>query len=156
MNPRIERATRGYRLHAEVRLPRPPGEVFPFFAEARNLDRLTPPRLRFEIRTPGKIEMAVGTLIDYRIRLRGVPLRWRTRITEWDPPHAFADEQMRGPYRWWVHRHRFEADGDGTVMTDSVDYGVPGGALAHALLVRRNLEAIFAHRAEAITKLLAP
>lgn len=155
MTVSIERAPRGYRLHAEVRLDRPVGEVFRFFADAHNLDRLTPARLGFEILTPGQIEMAVGTLIDYRIRLRGFPMRWRTRITEWDPPHAFADEQLRGPYRWWIHRHRFTPDGDGTIMTDTVDYGVPGGPLAplaHALLVRRDVEAIFRYRSRVIAE----
>ncbi|MCC7388356.1 MAG: SRPBCC family protein [Phycisphaerales bacterium] len=153
MTVRIERADRGYRLHAQVRLASPIGEVFPFFADARNLDRLTPPSLRFEILTPGEIEMAPGTLIDYRIRLRAVPMRWRTRITEWDPPHGFADEQLRGPYRWWIHRHRFTPDGDGTIMTDTVDYAVPGGPLAplaHTLLVRRDVERIFRYRSAAI------
>lgn len=156
MSISITRAGRGYRLHAEVRLARPVGEVFPFFADARNLDRLTPPSLRFEILTPGQIEMATGTLIDYRIRLRGVPMRWRTRIAEWDPPHGFTDEQLRGPYRWWIHRHRFTPDRDGTIMTDTVDYGVPGGPLApfiSGLLVRRDVERIFEFRSEAIARI---
>lgn len=156
MTVSITRSGRGYRLHAEVRLARPIGEVFPFFADAHNLDRLTPPHLRFEILTPGEIEMRVGTLIDYRIRLHALPMRWRTRICEWDPPHGFADEQLRGPYRWWLHRHRFTPDGDGTIMTDTVDYGVPGRPLAplvHGLLVRRDVERIFNYRSEAITQI---
>lgn len=146
MAVRIERAGRGWRLHSEVRLPRPVDEVFPFFAEAHNLNLITPERVRFQILTPGKIEMAVGTLIDYRIRIRGVPVRWRTRISEWDPPRGFTDEQIRGPYLWWVHRHRFLPDGNETIATDVVDYGVPGGALVHAAMVGRDVRHIFEFR----------
>lgn len=159
MTIRIDRARRGYTLHAEVRLPRPIDDVFPFFADAHNLDRLTPPNLRFEILTPAPIEMGVGALIDYRIRLRAIPMGWRTRITEWDPPHGFADEQLRGPYRWWIHRHRFTPDGDGTIMTDAVDYAVPGGPLApliHTLMVRRDVRRIFEYRTTAITEIFGP
>lgn len=156
MSISIEKAPRGYVLTARTRLPGDPEQVFPFFADARNLDAITPPRLRFRILTPGPIEMRVGTLIDYRITLRALPIRWRTRIAEWDPPHSFTDEQIRGPYLWWRHRHTFEPDGDATLMTDRVEYGVPGGALAHALLVRSDLLAIFAFRAREIARLLAP
>lgn len=148
MTIRIERAGRGFRLEAEVRLPRPVGEVFPFFADARNLNRLTPERVHFRILTEGEIPMEAGTLIDYRIKVRGVPVRWRTRIRDWDPPHGFVDEQLRGPYRWWVHRHTFEPDGDGTIARDEIDYGVLGGSLVHSLFVKRDLEHIFRYRAE--------
>lgn len=159
MTVSITRAETGYRLHAEVRLARPIDQVFPFFADAHNLDRLTPPHLNFEILTPAPINMAPGTLIDYRIRLRALPMRWRTRITEWDPPHGFADEQLRGPYRWWIHRHRFIPDGDGTIMTDTVDYGVPGGPLApliNSLMVQRDVRRIFEYRTIAITEIFGP
>ena len=133
-------------LQAEVRLPRPAAEIFPFFSDAANLERLTPPWLRFRILTATPIDMHEGTLIDYRLRVRGVPLRWRTRIRAWEPPHRFVDEQLKGPYRLWVHEHTFrEADG-GTVCGDRVEYAVPGGALAHRLFVRRDVERIFAYR----------
>ncbi|MFG0259801.1 MAG: CDP-paratose 2-epimerase [Phycisphaerales bacterium JB041] len=153
MSIRIERAGRGFRLTAETRLPQPIDRVFPFFADARNLNRLTPARVRFEILTPGEIPMATGTLIDYRIRIRGVPVRWRTRIRDWDPPHGFIDEQLRGPYLWWVHRHTFEPDGETTIARDRVDYGVLGGAFVHGLFVRRDLEHIFAYRAEQMAEI---
>lgn len=142
----VEKLRRGYRLTESVRIPRQIDEVFSFFASAHNLNEITPPSLRFRILTPAPIEMRTGALIDYRIRVRGVPVSWRTEITDWDPPYGFADRQLRGPYRWWIHRHTFEDLGDSVVMTDMVDYGVPGGPLAHALLVKRDVTAIFRYR----------
>ncbi len=133
-------------LHREVWLPRPPEAVFPFFADAGNLDRLTPPWLHFRILSPQPMEMAVGARIDYRLRLHGLPIRWRSEITAWDPPHGFVDEQRRGPYRVWIHRHRFEARRGGTLVTDHVRYAVPGGLLADRLFVRRDLRRIFDYR----------
>ena len=140
----------GYVLTAEQALPHTPADVFPFFADAANLERITPPWLRFRIPTPLPIDMRAGALIDYRLRLRGVPVRWRTEITAWEPPHRFVDEQLRGPYRWWVHEHRFEPIEGGTLATDRVEYGVPGGRLAQRLLVGRDLERIFRYRQQAL------
>lgn len=143
-------------LTAEVILPRPREEVFPFFAEAGNLEALTSPSLRFRILTPQPIEMHQGTLLDYRLRLYGLPFRWRTEITVWQPPYRFVDEQLRGPYRQWVHQHTFEEhifeDGRaGTRVRDRVRYalpldGWPGTGLIHRLFVRPKLERIFAYR----------
>ena len=134
----------------EAWLPRPRAEVFPFFAEAGNLEAITPPWLRFRVLTPGPLEMRRGALIDYRLRLRGVPIRWRTEITAWEPPDRFVDEQVRGPYRLWVHEHTFEPETrggiEGTRVRDHVRYAVPGGALVDALFVRREVAAIFAFR----------
>jgi ligand-binding SRPBCC domain-containing protein len=144
-------------LERSQRLPRPPDEVFPFFADALNLERITPPWLGFRVVTPGPIEMGAGTRIDYRLRLHGVPLTWHTEIVLWDPPRRFVDVQLSGPYRLWHHTHRFEAVGDGTVMTDIVRYGLargPLGALAHAVLVRRDLERIFDFRHRAVARLI--
>ena len=132
--------------------------MFPFFADARNLEALTPPLLRFEVVTPDPIEMQVGTLIQYRLRLRGLPVRWLTSIQAWEPPHRFVDVQVRGPYALWHHTHTFEDLGDGTtLMRDLVRYALPFGPLgvaAHSLFVRRDVEAIFDFRREAIGPLL--
>ena len=138
-----------YELRTRVHLPRPRPEVFAFFADAGNLEAITPPWLHFHIVTPQPIAMRQGALIDYHLRLRGLPLTWKTKITAWDPPHRFVDEQLRGPYRLWVHEHVFEEDGDGTVVEDHVHYAVPFGPLgylADRLLVARDLRAIFGYR----------
>jgi ligand-binding SRPBCC domain-containing protein len=146
-----------HHLHAELELPRPQEEVFAFFALAENLQRITPESLGFEILTPLPIEMRAGTLIDYRIRLSGLPMRWRTRIPIWEPPHEFVDEQLKGPYKSWVHRHRFEDLGGGrTRILDDVTYELPFtplGDLAYPL-IKRQVEAIFRHRNAVIPKLL--
>ncbi|TVQ60095.1 MAG: CDP-paratose 2-epimerase [Phycisphaerales bacterium] len=133
-------------LEAETRLPRPIDEIFPFFADAQNLERLTPAMLNFRIVTPTPIEMREGALIDYRLRVRGVPIKWRTRINVWEPPYRFVDEQIKGPYRLWLHEHTFEADGDHTICRDRVEYAVPFDFIAHKLLVKRDVENIFAYR----------
>ena len=144
---------RTFELTREVLLPRPLAEVFPFFADARNLERLTPPWLRFEVLTPGRIEMRRGTTIDYRLRLRGVPVRWRSEITAWEPPVRFVDEQRRGPYRLWVHEHRFEERAGGTLAGDHVRYAVPGGRLVDRLVVRRDLDRIFEYRRDVLREI---
>jgi ligand-binding SRPBCC domain-containing protein len=139
-------------------IPYPRAEVFPFFAAAENLERITPSFLGFRIITPPPIEMRKGTLIDYHIKLSGLPLRWRTEITEWQPNHRFVDLQLRGPYRYWHHLHEFRDVPGGTEMHDRVDYELPFGPLgsaAHALYVRRTLESIFQHRRRIIDGLFA-
>jgi ligand-binding SRPBCC domain-containing protein len=135
-----------YRLTRSLVVPRPLDEVFTFFGDARNLERLTPAFLNFKILTPQPIEMRPGTLIDYRISLRGLPMKWTSEITEWNPPYSFVDEQRRGPYRKWVHRHTFAEVPGGTEVRDGVDYDVLGGALIHTLFVKRDLEKIFNYR----------
>jgi len=130
-------------------VPRPRGEVFAFFADARNLERLTPGFLRFEILTPGPIEMRPGTLIDYRLSLFGVGFRWRTEIEAFEPGVRFVDVQLRGPYRRWHHTHTFADAPGGTLIGDRVEYQLPLGPLgelARALVVRRQLDTIFEHR----------
>jgi ligand-binding SRPBCC domain-containing protein len=104
--------------------------------------------------TPSPIAMSEGTLIDYKLCVRGVPLKWRSRITCWEPPYRFADEQLRGPYRRWYHVHTFEADGDWTICRDEVDYSFWGGPLVHALFVRRDLERIFTFRTRVLQEIL--
>ena len=143
-----------YDLEREQWFPRPLEEVFAFFADAGNLEAITPPWLGFEVLTPRPIAMRPGTLIDYRLRLRGVPLRWRTEISVWQPPHRFVDEQRRGPYREWVHEHTFAAVDGGTLVRDRVRYRVPGGWLVHELFVRRDVERIFDYRRERLASLL--
>ena len=136
----------GFKLHQEALIRHPRDAVFEFLASAENLNALTPPWVHFSILTPLPIEMAVGTIIDYRIRIRGVPVRWLSEITEWDPPAGFCDVQRKGPYRVWAHRHTFEEVDGGTLVTDSVDYRVPGGALVNRLFVAGELRRIFGYR----------
>ncbi len=120
-------------LQREQRLPGPPEEVFGFFADAHNLEALTPPLLRFRLMTPAPIAMGTGTLIRYRLRVHRVPVSWLTEITEWDPPHRFVDEQVTGPYALWHHTHTFEPIGDGdTLMRDVVRYRIGFGPLGAA------------------------
>ncbi|MGD2154896.1 MAG: SRPBCC family protein [Gemmatimonadales bacterium] len=154
MDLRISRIERGYLLEARTELARPLDEVFDFFANAHNLEALTPAFLRFEILTPDPIILRKGTIIDYRLRLRGIPVRWRSEISVWEPPHRFVDTQLRGPYRWWIHEHRFEPAGRGTLMTDRVEYGVLGGDIVHGLFVAPDLRRIFAYRAERVADLV--
>ena len=131
-------------------LPVPRADVFPFFAAAENLERLTPPWLHFRILTPTPLTMRRGALIDYRIRLHGLPLRWRTAIAEWEPPLRFVDTQLRGPYRLWVHTHTFTDVPGGTLCEDELRYAVPGGRLVDALFVRAQVERIFHYRQGAL------
>ena len=136
----------------ELWLPPPPETLFPFFADAANLDALTPPWLNFHMVTPPPIAMREGVLIDYRLRVRGVPLHWRTRINVWQPPHRFVDEQIHGPYRHWIHEHTFETRAGGTLARDVVHYAVPLDFLVHRWLVRPDLEKIFAFRTQELRK----
>ena len=154
MDVRIRPNARGWLLSCEQWLPRPRDEVFAFFADAGNLEALTPGRLRLEILTPGPIVMRVGLRLDYRLKVRGYPVRGQSEITAWEPPERFADEQRRGPYRWWVHEHSLGERDGGTEVRDEVSYGVPGGALVHRLLVASDLRAIFAHRSRTLARRL--
>ncbi|MSO40799.1 MAG: CDP-paratose 2-epimerase [Solirubrobacterales bacterium] len=147
-------------MHELVRrqsLPGAPEEVFPFFADARNLEAITPPWLRFRVLEAPEA-VGRGALIRYRLRLHGVPVRWLTRIEEWRPSRRFCDLQLRGPYRYWRHVHEFEPDGNGgTLMTDTVRYAMRAGKLgelAHRSFVERDLERIFDHRREQISRSL--
>jgi ligand-binding SRPBCC domain-containing protein len=135
-----------FQFGTEIEIPTELEQVFAFFAEASNLEKLTPPWLRFEILTGGPIAMAPGTLIDYRIRWRGIPLRWRTEIEVWEPPHRFVDRQIRGPYRLWRHEHLFVPRNGATSVIDRVEYAPIGGTIAQRVIVARDVERIFAYR----------
>jgi ligand-binding SRPBCC domain-containing protein len=144
-----------YEIKAEITLPQPLENVFPFFSDARNLERLTPDWLKFEVLTPGPVEMAVGTLIEYRLRLRGLPIRWRSEITAWEPPYRFVDEQRRGPYRAWIHEHTFEEREGQTLARDRVLYDHLGGRLINRLLVAPDVAKIFAFRRQKMEEIFA-
>lgn len=139
-------------LTAQLSLPLPREEVFAFFSDAGNLALITPPEVGFTILSPQPISMAPGTLIDYQIKLFGVPMQWQTLITRWEPPYLFADEQRRGPYKTWVHTHRFHERDGATIIEDEVAYSLPLwplGAFAFPL-VQLQLQRIFAYREQAI------
>ena len=144
-------------LEREQLLPHPVDRVFGFFAEARNLERITPPLLRFEVVGDRAVEMRPGALIRYRLRLHGIPVDWLTRIDEWEPGVRFTDQQLAGPYRLWHHTHTFEPKGNSTLMRDTVHYALPLWPLGEVALplVRRDLARIFDHRRDNVGALLA-
>ena len=146
---------RVFELHDEIFVPRPRDEVFAFFADAGNLGALTPPWLGFRITTPMPIDMCPGALIDYRLRLHGVPIRWTTVISVWDPPHRFVDAQLKGPYSLWRHEHVFTEQQGGTLITDRVEYAHLGGRLVNGFFVKPDLDKIFAYRREQTLRLLS-
>lgn len=141
-----------YTVQAQALIPQPLAKVFPFFSDPRNLERLTPPYLRFQVLgSPAKAH--AGQLIDYNLRLRGLPLRWRTLITAWEPPYRFVDVAVQSPYALWHHEHRFEARGRQTLMSDTVHYSLPWAPLGDWLggrLVQADVERIFAYRGQAV------
>jgi ligand-binding SRPBCC domain-containing protein len=143
-------------LERSQSVPRSIGETFAFYGDALNLERITPPWLGFEVTTPRPIAIGIGTLIEYRLRLHRLPVRWRTRIERWEPPHRFVDVQVRGPYSLWEHTHTFEEDGpEATVIRDRVRYSIPFGPLgelADRLLVQRDLKRIFDYRRDAVAR----
>lgn len=145
-----------HRLTRSLWLPQPVAEAFAFFADATNLERITPPELRFRIVTPTPIALRAGAVIDYRLALFGVPLHWRTLISVWEPGVRFVDEQVEGPYGLWVHTHAFRAERGGTRIDDEVRYRLPLGFFSRPALplVAHELARIFDYRARAVTALL--
>ena len=143
-----------YSLRTWLWLPRPRAEVFAFFADAFNLQRITPPFLGFEVVTPRPIAMYAGRLIDYRIKLHGLPMRWRTEISAWEPDTHFIDRQLSGPYQEWVHSHRFSDEAGGTRIEDHVRYRLwgPGPVmrLIHGAFIAPDLQRIFEYRHTAL------
>jgi len=140
---------------SEVWFPQARSDIFPFFEDARNLEILTPKWLNFKILTPLPIVMKEGVLIDYRIRLHGISFKWRTEITVWEPPLRFVDTQIRGPYRAWIHEHRFKEKNGGTMVSDEVKYYPWGGKLVNRLFVRSQIERIFRYRADKLVALFS-
>jgi ligand-binding SRPBCC domain-containing protein len=149
-----------HELERSQRVAIPVAAAFEFYADTHNLEPMTPPWLHFRLTNEGPVGMERGTLLDYTLRLHGVPIRWTTRIDSWNPPDGFVDSQLKGPYSLWEHTHVFEPDGESaTIIHDRVRYAIPFGplgALAHRLFVRRDLRRIFDYRAEAFTRLIAP
>lgn len=140
-------------------IERPREEVFDFFADAANLERITPPELQFHILTSQPIVIKKGTLIEYRLKLRGFPVRWKTEITQWNPPRDFVDTALKSPYRQWIHLHTFEVGENGeTIMEDVVRYRLPFepfGDLAH-WYVKKELKYIFDYRRKVIEEIFQP
>lgn len=139
-------------------IKRPIKNVFDFFADAGNLERITPPELNFKINTPQPFDIKKGTLIDYQLKLRGIPVKWKTEITEWNPPHSFVDTALKSPYKQWIHLHTFEEGDSGeTIMRDKVRYRLPFeplGDLAH-WYVKKELEYIFDFRYKIIENIFS-
>jgi len=153
MNPKPS-----YKFRQEQWVPHPRSEVFAFFQQPENLGRLTPPWLHFEILSASPVPMAEGTLIEYRLKVRGIPFRWSSIISDYRPPHHFVDRQVKGPYRQWIHTHSFTERDGGTLIEDEVIYGLPFGILgrwAHGIWVKPDLERIFAYRRDQISQVFS-
>ena len=148
-----ESGTGRYILSCEIWLPAPLQTVFQFFADPLGLEDLTPPNMSFKVLTPKPITMAADLKIDFRVKVHGIPLRWQSQISVFEPPYRFVDVQLGGPYRHWEHEHTLREHNGGTIVGDRVTYAVPGGALMHWLFVRRDLERIFSYRQEKLLQL---
>jgi len=149
----MDRAKQSFWLKTRLWLPQPREKVFGFFANPRNLDRLTPASLNFRMLSLPPAVMTKGILLDYRLRLRGIPIHWQSEITAWDPPNRFVDQQKKGPYSLWIHEHLFEEHEGGTVVRDNVEYAVPGGRVVQRFLVAPELERIFRYRRQVLQRL---
>jgi ligand-binding SRPBCC domain-containing protein len=147
---------RTYQLQTSLWLPQPRQQIFAFFSDPKNLERITPPWLHFEILSPTEFAVHRGTRIDYRLRIRGLLIRWQSEIMIWQPPARFVDQQTRGPYRLWVHEHTFSEHEGGTIAGDKVVYAVPGGKLVQKLLVAPDLDRIFHYRRAALEHVFNP
>ena len=138
-------------LETQMELPLKLTEVFPFFCDTVNLERITPPELHFQITTPQPIEITLGTVVDYRLQLYAIRFRWRSEITMWRPPYEFVDEQIQGPYRLWIHTHKFQEEGDITIIRDIVRYQLPLWPIGEVVfpLLKLQLGRIFSYRQQA-------
>ena len=147
---------RTYQLQTSLWLPQPREQIFAFFFDPKNLEKITPRWLRFEILSPTELAVGRGTRIDYRLRVRGLPIRWQSEITVWEPPARFVDQQTRGPYQVWIHEHTFSEHEGGTIAGDNVVYAVPGGKLVQKLFVAPDLDRIFHYRHEVLRNIFNP
>ncbi len=145
----------GFRLEASQFLPQPRDRIFDFFSDAFQLETLTPSWLKFSVLTKAPIQISVGTTIDYKLKLHGIPIRWQSLISDWEPPSRFVDRQVHGPYRRWNHEHIFQPVAGGTLCLDVVEYEVIGGRLIHSLFVRPDLLKIFAFRQQKLNEAFA-
>jgi ligand-binding SRPBCC domain-containing protein len=146
------------KFQSSIWIPAPVETAFSFFSKAENLDRITPPWLHFKILTTLPVEMGEGTLLDYQLKLHGIPVSWQTQIINWNPPFQFVDVQLRGPYRKWIHTHTFTSQNNGTLVEDSVDYAVPGFFLEpfiNKYLVQPDISKIFAYRRDQLTRIFS-
>ncbi len=151
--PVVTREGGEYVLRCRARFTWSRDAIFRFFFDTRNLEKITPPWLQFKVLTDDPIQMQVGALIDYRLKIRGISLKWRTVITQWEPPKKFEDSQLRGPYRQWIHEHAFVDEGGTSLMQDKIRYKVLGSSLVHWLLVKRDLLEIFRYRSHVLGEL---
>ncbi|MBL7883349.1 MAG: SRPBCC family protein [Bacteroidia bacterium] len=143
-------------LKRETIINKPIQEVFDFFSKAENLNKITPPNMNFKILTPLPIQMKKGTLIDYRIKVNSIPFKWKTEITDWNPPFRFIDTQLKGPYNTWIHEHIFEERDEKTIMMDIVQFKSPGWFLEpiiHLLFIEKKVKAIFDYREEQLLRI---
>ena len=145
-----------FRLQTRLWLSQPREQIFAFFSDPKNLQRITPPWLHFAIVGLSQPILGQGTRIDYRLRIRGLPIHWQSEITTWEPPVRFVDQQIHGPYKVWVHEHTFDEHAGGTVAGDDVHYAVPGGKVVQRLLVAPDLDRIFQYRREVLQALFNP
>ena len=149
-------ADKTYTLAFTQQVARPLLDVFDFFSRAENLEVLTPPWLNFKILSAAPRPVQQGTLINYSLRVHGIPLRWTSEIVEWEPPHRFVDLQLRGPYKMWRHEHRFEARDGGTLISDTINLSLPLGLLgqlAYKIKVQSDVQEIFTFRKEKVRAL---
>ncbi len=147
----LDRKLGKFELRTEVELPHPIDEVFAFFSDPANLQRITPPWLHFQVLTDLPAEISKGQTFEYKLRLHGVPIRWKSEICVWEPEKRFVDQQISGPYGSWWHEHLFyDLGGRETLMRDRVLYTVPGGRMIHKLLVKKDLVKIFEYRRDTI------
>lgn len=141
------------RFACEQWIDKPRDEIFPFFADAHNLEAITPPLLKFNVLTPRPIDMKAGAIIDYKLKIRGFTAKWKTEITVWEPSVRFVDVQRKGPYSLWHHEHTFEDHDDRTRCVDVVYYAHAGGPIINKLLVAPDIEKIFAFRRQKLAEI---